>query len=152
MEKKQINLKNKELRSLLDQFESKTLSQIKKVSLLKRVETKYIMNYTTFIEALKKLKNDYFVLSVEDNKINNYQTLYYDTKKYDLFNSHHNGKLNRYKVRTREYKDTNISFMEVKFKDNKKKTIKDRIKVKDISKNLTQESSKLNQTCPIQPV
>ena len=46
-----------------------------------------------------------------------------------LYHDHHNGKLNRYKVRRRRYIDTDTEFLEVKLKNNKKRTIKSRIKL-----------------------
>jgi len=44
-----------------------------------------------------------------------------------MFTAHHNGKLNRYKIRRRSYVLSGISFLEVKFKNNKGRTIKKRI-------------------------
>ena len=43
-----------------------------------------------------------------------------------MFHNHHNGKLNRYKIRFRDYINTKNSFLEVKFKTNKGETIKSR--------------------------
>jgi hypothetical protein len=45
-----------------------------------------------------------------------------------LYNKHHNGELNRFKIRHRTYVDSNLGFLEVKFKNNKGRTIKERIK------------------------
>ena len=44
---------------------------------------------------------------------------------------HQNKKLNRYKIRQREYLISDISFFEIKFKSNKGRTIKKRIKTKN---------------------
>ncbi len=44
-----------------------------------------------------------------------------------MYNNHHRGKLNRYKIRRRKYALTHDSFLEVKFKNNKGHTIKNRI-------------------------
>jgi hypothetical protein len=56
-----------------------------------------------------------------------YQTTYFDTVDDKMYLKHHNRKLNRHKVRQRKYCSTNSSFLEVKFKTNKKRTIKERI-------------------------
>jgi hypothetical protein len=52
----------------------------------------------------------------------------------------HNGKVNRYKFRARKYVESNLHFFEVKFKSNKGRTVKERIKRPDIQ-NLIQDSS-----------
>jgi hypothetical protein len=44
-----------------------------------------------------------------------------------MFTGHHNGKLNRFKIRHREYVESNLEFLEVKFKNNKGKTLKKRV-------------------------
>jgi hypothetical protein len=44
-----------------------------------------------------------------------------------MYLKHHNGKMNRHKIRQRKYVSTNGSFLEVKFKTNKKVTIKSRV-------------------------
>jgi hypothetical protein len=44
-----------------------------------------------------------------------------------MYSDHHNGKLNRFKIRQREYVESNLKFLEVKFKSNKGRVIKDRI-------------------------
>ena len=56
-----------------------------------------------------------------------YSTIYYDTDTNGMYTAHHNGKLNRYKIRRRSYVLSGISFLEVKFKNNKGRTIKKRI-------------------------
>jgi SPX domain protein involved in polyphosphate accumulation len=55
-----------------------------------------------------------------------YKSLYFDTEKFDLYRLHQNGKLNRYKVRIREYVETDVKFLETKFKTNKGRTVKTR--------------------------
>ena len=44
-----------------------------------------------------------------------------------MFIAHHNGKLNRYIIRRRSYVSSGISLLEVKFNNNKGRTIKKRI-------------------------
>lgn len=56
-----------------------------------------------------------------------YQTTYFDTPDNAMYLKHHNGKMNRHKIRQRKYVSTNSSFLEVKYKTNKKVTIKNRI-------------------------
>ena len=59
--------------------------------------------------------------------IGSYRTDYFDTPELSMYTDHHNGKLNRFKIRQREYVESNIRFVEVKYKSNKGRVIKDRI-------------------------
>ena len=56
-----------------------------------------------------------------------YRTCYFDTVDNDMYLAHHNRHLPRFKIRQRKYLSTNSGFLEVKFKTNKKVTIKSRI-------------------------
>jgi hypothetical protein len=69
----------------------------------------------------------YNVLEIENKRVSSYKTLYYDTENYRLYTMHHNGQLNRYKIRHRTYVESGLGFLEIKFKTNKGQTIKKRI-------------------------
>lgn len=57
------------------------------------------------------------------------KTAYFDTDNKASFAMHHNGKLPRYKIRTRTYIDSNDQFLEIKCKNNKGRTEKKRLKI-----------------------
>jgi hypothetical protein len=81
-----------------------------------------------------------------------YETLYYDTQNFDLYLQHHNGKLNRYKIRHRTYVDSNSGFLEVKHKSNKGRTLKTRIRKHDVPYNFDANSLKfLESKLPFTP-
>ncbi len=98
------------------------------VKLLDRVDTKYMFRDTLLPVILNKMKDNYRVLEIEGKRYNHYETLYFDTDNFGLYIRHHNGKLNRYKFRSRKYVESNLNFFEIKFKNNKGRTIKERIK------------------------
>ncbi|NLA25037.1 MAG: polyphosphate polymerase domain-containing protein [Bacteroidales bacterium] len=75
-------------------------------------------------------------MQVNDVVNSRYSTVYFDTDDFKLYTQHHNGKLNRYKVRTRRYEDSNINFFEIKFKTNTKRTIKKRIQTNTFSEKI----------------
>jgi hypothetical protein len=99
-----------------------------RVKLMDRTDTKFIFNIDNLPAVLNEAKNYYKILNVEGNRISRYKTLYFDTENFDLYNKHHSGKLNRYKIRHRTYVESNLGFLEVKFKNNKGRTLKTRIK------------------------
>jgi hypothetical protein len=100
------------------------------VKLMDRMDSKYMFTMQTLPQILNGCKEHYRVVEINGQRYSSYETLYYDTEDYRLYNQHHSGKLNRYKVRKRTYVESNLSFLEVKFKDNKGRTTKDRVKLK----------------------
>ena len=118
-------------RSLL-RFETTSLRQLDEVALLNRTDTKYVMSANTLLHALNALHDAYMVLSIDGQRNHRYRTLYFDSADFDLYRRHHAGMLNRYKVRAREYIDTERAFLEVKFKSNKQRTIKSRMATEEV--------------------
>ncbi len=103
------------------------LQEMDQVKLMNRTDTKYWFHTSHLHQLLETVQNDYFILTMENEVALPYSTIYYDTEKSRMFTAHHNGKLNRYKIRRRSYVLSGISFLEVKFKNNKGRTIKKRI-------------------------
>ena len=138
-----------QLIKLLSSFDSISLNEIESVKLMNRTDTKFAFNEAFLPELLDLIKPYYNCLQIESKQIANYQTLYYDTSDLMLYYKHHNGSLNRYKVRQRTYLDSNLSFLEVKFKNNKGRTIKERIKQNEISTSFNFEALEfLNKKLP----
>jgi VTC domain len=114
--------------NLLSTFNPITLAEMEGVKLMDRTDTKYTFAVDDLIRILPLVKDKYKILVVENARINRYETLYYDTPELTLYHQHQAGKRNRYKVRHRTYIESEIGFLEVKFKNNKGRTFKTRIK------------------------
>jgi hypothetical protein len=112
---------------LLAGYEPVSLAAMESVSLMDRLDMKFMLTLGMLEKVISEIKNNYYVLTIQENKVFNYRTEYFDTPEMSMFYDHHNGKLNRFKVRQRTYIDSNLSFLEVKFKSNKGRVIKDRI-------------------------
>jgi hypothetical protein len=138
--------------SILQVFDPITLNEMEGVKLMNRTDTKFIFNISQFADIMNEIKDDYRSLEIGGKRISRYETLYYDSQRFDLYNAHHKGKLNRYKIRHRTYVDSNAGFLEVKFKNNKGRTIKTRISKKEVPFEWEQESGKfLQEMLPFQP-
>jgi hypothetical protein len=122
-------VKMMELENILGKFKPITLEQIDKVSLQDRMDTKYVFNASHLPGILEKIHNQYYILEIGGKRFFSYSTMYYDTEKADMYVDHIRGKLNRYKIRHRIYVDSGDEFLEIKFKNNKNRTIKWRTKV-----------------------
>ena len=112
------------LNDILNKFTSVTLEELDKVALLNRIDTKYVFNIETVPDLLNELTEHFKILEIDSKRTFTYSTLYYDTPEAEMYVNHVRGKLNRYKVRHRLYKDSGLSYLEVKFKTNKSRTIK----------------------------
>ena len=115
------------LDALASSFEPISLEQMEAVALLNRTDTKFAMSTGQLLSALQGLQGDYWMLSVNGNRLNHYRTQYFDTPDFELYHLHVNGRADRYKVRSREYTDSHRAFLEVKHKNSKERTIKERI-------------------------
>ena len=124
MEKQQLNRTLNELQK----FEPITLAEMDGVSLMNRTDTKFVFQLDMLPKILESVQPFYRSLEIKGNRFANYKTDYFDTLDYYMYIAHQNGKQNRYKVRYREYVGSNLSFLEVKYKNNKGKTQKSRIK------------------------
>lgn len=113
---------------LLNTFSPISLSEMDSVKLMNRTDRKFTFHVSKLPELLQHIKPFYQVLEIENNRISKYKSLYYDTPSYNLYLNHHNGRLNRYKIRHRTYVESKLGFLEVKFKNNKGRTNKTRIK------------------------
>ena len=99
------------------------------VSFLRRKDVKYIFHTHKLIPLLHSLHNHYRILTIEDNQAFRYHTLYLDTPDLKFYHDHHNGVRNRFKIRYRNYMETNETYLEIKEKNNKEQTDKKRTKV-----------------------
>ncbi|GDX52340.1 VTC domain-containing protein [Bacteroidota bacterium] len=136
------NIKDK-ITDSLNAMKPISLSEMENVELLNRFDTKYMIHIDRLIEILALIKNDYRILEVKGVRLNRYNNLYFDTPDYNFYLTHHNKKANRLKIRCRSYVDSNVSFFEVKKKNNKDKTEKSRISTEGISENINDQQEQL---------
>ncbi|WP_430816470.1 polyphosphate polymerase domain-containing protein [Carboxylicivirga sp. RSCT41] len=120
-----------EIYKCLNLFRSVSLQEMQDAALMDRVDTKFVASVGLMTGILTDLVECYKVLEIDGEREFLYRTNYFDTTGYDMYEAHQNGKLNRYKVRQREYVSSGLHFLEVKFKNNKRRTIKKRIERND---------------------
>src|SRR6185369_14319183 len=125
------------IKKLLNTFEPITLSEMSDKMLMSRVDTKYVFPQSELPLFLEQIKDDYRVLDVNNVRMSRYESLYFDTENLDLFHKHHRGRSNRHKIRYRKYVESDLNFFEIKFKNNKGRTIKNRVKQDAIEEAIT---------------
>jgi hypothetical protein len=127
----------------LNDFEPITLKEMDSVKLMDRTDTKFVFRQDQLPAFMQMMKNDYRVLDVSGHRISRYESLYFDTSGFDLYHSHHRGKPSRFKIRCRKYVESDLYFFEVKYKNNKGRTIKDRVKQPGIDGSIRESAEEL---------
>lgn len=117
-----------DIKNLVSRFDGISLKNMNKYALMNRVDTKFVLTQPQLITALTRLSGSYWILDINSVRMNHYQTVYFDTANFDLYHEHINRGQQCYKVRTRSYVESELSFLEVKYKNQKKRTIKNRVK------------------------
>ena len=104
-----------------------SLDAISDVRLMNRIEIKYVFSTSKLTDLVALLGKHYHVLEICNMRILPYSTTYLDTEDYLFYNQHVRGEFDRHKIRYRKYEATEESFLEIKKKTNKGRTIKWRI-------------------------
>ena len=122
---------------IISDFAPISLKEMDGVKLMSRMDTKFVFKIEKLPSLLEKMTPFYRVLEINGKFIHDYKSLYFDTNARKFYIDHHNSRVNRNKIRFREYVESGLTFLEVKIKNNKGRTIKKRMKVDAISKELS---------------
>jgi hypothetical protein len=100
----------------INKFQSVSLQELDSVKLQNRIDSKYVLTKKQLVDVLDGICDDQYILQIDGIRIFNYQTVYFDTPDFQFYKDHHNGCVNRVKVRSREYIESNLCFYEIKRK------------------------------------
>ena len=117
---------------ILSAFAPISLEQMSGVKLMNRTDTKFVTNRAKLYQLLKLAQQDYYIQEIDGERNLEYDTTYFDTRAFDMYNQHQWGHTNRQKIRFRTYCISGLQFMEVKTKNNHGRTKKKRIEVTDM--------------------
>lgn len=134
------------IRNIISQYRKVSLDDIDKVALMNRIDLKFCFHIKHAPAIFEAMKEHYSALEIDGESVFNYYNTYYDTCDNQMYLCHHNGKLNRYKIRVRKYNQTGISYLEIKYKNNKGRTIKDRIKRADYKDSFNEKEASFIET------
>ena len=124
------------VREAVNQFDRISLKELSSAHLMSRIDHKFVFPLSELSDILLSLKSNYLVLTPQNDRINSYKSLYFDTPSFDFYQMHHNKKNHRFKVRYRIYANTGVAFFEVKEK-RKGRTNKSRVEVGDVKMKLS---------------
>ena len=117
---------------LINKFAPISLEQMSGVKLMNRTDTKFVTTTDRLRLLLQMACNDYYIQEIDGGRNLEYDTTYFDTTAFDMYNQHQWNHTNRQKIRFRTYCISGLQFMEVKTKNNHGRTKKKRIEVTDM--------------------
>lgn len=119
------------MNTLIATYSPITLEQMSGIRLMNRTDTKFVTTRSRLMQLLELARDQYMVQETGGHRVIPYYTTYFDTADFNMYVTHQNGHANRQKLRVRSYVASNLSFLEVKTKDNHKRTRKKRMEVDD---------------------
>lgn len=91
-----------------------------------RTDRKYIVSTTVLDDFIESLDRGMAVLEIEGKRSFAYESVYFDTPRFDFYCDAAHRRRRRFKVRTRSYLDSDITMLEVKGKGHRQATVKHR--------------------------
>lgn len=116
-----------EIITALNSLDPFGLDAIGSVRFMNRIDTKFVFSVRKIVDLIDLMNGKYKVLEIGNMRTLPYHTTYMDTPDYLFYNQHVRGELERHNIRYRKYEYTGESFLEIKKKTNKRRTIKRRI-------------------------
>ncbi|MFC3300741.1 polyphosphate polymerase domain-containing protein [Arthrobacter agilis] len=92
-----------------------------------RTDRKYVVEAHRAVDAIEAFGAEVQVLEMAGRRTFAYDSVYFDTPALDSYLLAAHGRRRRYKIRTRTYVDSGISFLEVKTEGARAATVKERI-------------------------
>lgn len=121
---------DQDIHALLQTMQPITLDEMSSIRLMNRIDTKFVCSKRQLVAMLHRVQQKYYVQQIGDDRISPYRTTYFDTDDYTMYMQHHNRHACRTKVRVRTYLSSgDLTFLEVKRKNNHARTKKKRIRV-----------------------
>ena len=80
-----------------------TLDEMSSVKLMNRTDTKFVTNTEKLMQLLRMVRKDYYVQDIDGGRNLEYDTTYFDTTMFDMYNQHQWNHTNRQKIRFRTY-------------------------------------------------
>jgi hypothetical protein len=108
-------------------FDSISLPEAEaRAGLQMRVDRKYIVDFETLEQLLAGLGDDYLALEIDGERLQEYDSSYFDTPDLMTYKHHLQGRRKRFKCRTRLYGES-ACFFDLKLKGGRGETVKSRL-------------------------
>ena len=99
------------LQKLAQAYEPCFLEDLGETSLMNRTDTKFVLPLKLGIRALIEMQAHYQVLSIDGQRLQPYNTLYFDTPDYYFYHQHQRTRATRFKLRVRTYLANDLKYL-----------------------------------------
>ena len=120
------------LQKLALAYEPCFLEDLGETSLMNRTDTKFVLPLKLGIRALSEMQAHYQVLSIDSQRLQPYNTLYFDTPDYYFYHQHQRSRATRFKLRVRTYLANDLKYLEIKQRTSKGRTVKERVQLDNL--------------------
>ncbi len=120
---------DRDIETFLGRLAPIALEEMDSIRLMNRTDMKFVTNKRKLAQLLRLAEGKYYAQRHDGTSIASYMTTYWDTDDHLFYMEHHNGRTPRQKVRVRSYLGSDLTFLEVKTKNNHGRTKKKRIQV-----------------------
>lgn len=121
----------RDLMGHVDGFEAASLQEVEeRAALQMRVDRKYIVDYETLERLFSELGSDFRALEIDGERLQQYDSVYFDTPALTSYKHHLQGRRKRFKCRTRLY-GKSACFFDLKLKGRRGETVKSRLPLSD---------------------
>ena len=118
---------NTGLEGVIDGFDPVGLPELaRRAELQMRVDRKYIVDYDTLEALLPELGDDYVALEIDGERLQRYDSIYFDNPGLKAYRDHVQGRRKRFKCRTRIY-GGETGFFDLKLQGRRGETAKHRL-------------------------
>jgi VTC domain len=118
---------NSELQQHVEGFEPIALGALeRRAELQLRVDRKYIVEHDTLARLFDQVGRDYVALEIDGERLQRYDSIYFDTPELMGYRHHLQGRRKRFKCRTRLY-GGETCFFDLKLKGRRGETLKHRL-------------------------
>jgi hypothetical protein len=116
-----------DLHGHIDGFEAVSLQEVEdRAALQSRVDHKYIVSYETLQQLFSQLGDDFRALEIDGERLQQYDSVYFDSPELTTYKHHLQGRRKRFKCRTRLY-GKSACFFDLKMKGKRGETVKSRL-------------------------
>src|SRR3712207_2059730 len=116
-----------DLQGHIDGFGAVSLREVEeRAALQDRVDCKYIVTCDTVERLFSGLGDDFRALEIAGERLQRYDSVYFDTPELTSYKEHLQGRRKRFKCRTRLY-GTSVCFLDLKVKGRRGQTVKSRL-------------------------
>jgi hypothetical protein len=120
--------KKSNLRRYTDGFTSCDLQELNaRAAMMTRIDNKYIIKSNDLLSLKTQLAENFDILEIKNERGFNYSTRYFDDAQRSAYYEHHQGRRKGFKVRIRRYLEARLCYVELKMKEKRGTTIKQRL-------------------------